>query len=89
MYPEHFNYPGSEFNQSNLTGFARYGPLKLLQYAGGLLFDTRGFLVHNLPLLLAAAAGWRVLRSGFPGRGELFANCIMLLTHQDQAGLPG
>jgi hypothetical protein len=73
MDPENFRYPGSQFSTANLTGFRRHGPIDQLRYAGGLLFDTRGFLVHNLPLLLAGAAGWRVLCRSFPGRGELLA----------------
>jgi len=49
----------------------RHEPLDQFLYAGAMLFGKLGFLNHNLPVLLAAAAGWRVLRRDFPGRPEL------------------
>jgi hypothetical protein len=63
MYPEYFIYPGSPFTQQNLTGFFRHSPLDQFLYAGAMLIGKHGFWNHNLALLLAAAAGWRVLRS--------------------------
>ncbi|MDB5310541.1 MAG: hypothetical protein JWO38_4743 [Gemmataceae bacterium] len=71
MYPEHFEFPGSPFTQQNLTGFSRHEPLDQLLYAGAMLFGKHGFWNHNLPVLLAVAAGWSVLRRPFPGRVEL------------------
>jgi hypothetical protein len=73
MYPEHFRFPGTPFTEQNLTGFMRHRPLDQLLYAGGMLVGKHGFWNHNLPLLLAAAAGWRVMRHPFPGRPELLA----------------
>jgi len=73
MYPEHFDFPGSPFKAENLTGFLRHGPLEQFLYAGGMLIGKHGFWNHNLPLLLAAGAGWRVLRRPFADRGELVA----------------
>jgi hypothetical protein len=66
MYPEYFIYPGSPFTQQNLTGFFRHSPLDQFLYAGAMLIGKHGFWNHNLALLLAAAAGWRVLRSSRP-----------------------
>jgi hypothetical protein len=71
MYPEYFQYPGSPFNQENLTGFSRHGALDQVLYAGAMLIGKRGFWNHNLPLLLAAAAGWSILRRPFHGRAEM------------------
>ncbi|HJZ57069.1 MAG TPA: hypothetical protein VKE74_19015 [Gemmataceae bacterium] len=73
MYPEHFDYPGSPFSAANLTGFSRHGPLDQLLYAGAMLLGKHGFLNHNLPLLLAATAGWVIFRRSFAGRAELLA----------------
>jgi hypothetical protein len=71
MYPEHYLFPGSPFTQQNLTGFFRHRPLNQVLYAAGMFVGKHGFLNHNLPLLLAAVVGWRVLRTRFPGRLEL------------------
>ncbi len=71
MYPEHFNFPGSPFTEQNLTGFSRHGILDQLLYAGAMLVGKHGFWNHNLPLLLVALAGWRVLLRDFRGRTEL------------------
>jgi hypothetical protein len=66
MYPEYFIYPGSPFTQQNLTGFFRHSPLDQFLYAAAMLIGKHGYWNHNLALLLAAAAGWRVLRSSRP-----------------------
>ena len=58
---------------TNMTGFSRYGPVDQVRYCYCLLFGTPGFVTHNLPLWLAAAAGWGVLRKPFAGRAELLA----------------
>ena len=50
------NWPGSPFNEANLTGFLRHGPFKLAVYALSLLFGKHGFVGHDLPLFLALAA---------------------------------
>ena len=71
MYPEHFDFPGSPFTEANLTGFSRHDPADQALYAAAMLFGKHGFLNHNLPLLLAVAAGWRVARTPFAGRPEL------------------
>ena len=71
MVPEYFLWPGSPFDPSNLTGFVHKGPLDQLVYAASLMLGKHGYLNHNLPVLLAVAAGWMVLRRPFTGRAEL------------------
>jgi hypothetical protein len=62
-HPEFFAYEGSEFNATNLTGFWNHrGAGELLEYAGGLMVGPRGFLLSNLPLLLAVPAAGFLLR---------------------------
>ncbi len=73
MYPGYFTWPGSPFTAANLTGYARRTPGDQLVYALALLFGKKGFLVHNLPLLLALAGGAAALRRPFAGRAELVA----------------
>ncbi len=50
--PEHFRWPGSPFNESNLTGAFHHSFPGWVEYGGAMLFGKRGFLVHNLPLLM-------------------------------------
>jgi hypothetical protein len=63
--PEYFRWPGSPFTDQNLTGvWDHHRPAEFLVYALDLLAGRRrGFLGHNLPLLLALGAGgvllWR------------------------------
>jgi hypothetical protein len=64
---EFFDYPGSEFHAGNLTGLWNHKSVAAFaEYAWLLLFSTRGFIVTNLPLLLALPAGalllWRLRR---------------------------
>ena len=71
MYPEHFQFPGSPFTEENLTGFLRHEPLDQFLYAGGMLFGKKGFLNHNLPLLLLLSSGWFLFRTPIRFRAEL------------------
>jgi hypothetical protein len=51
---EYFNWPGCPFNAGNMTGTWNHEHAgRFLLYAGDLLVGKRGFLGHNLPLLLA------------------------------------
>lgn len=66
--PEYFDWPGTPFHRENLTGFWNHASLRaFVLYALAMLFDPltrplmgfpgpgmpwRGFLPHNLPLLL-------------------------------------
>jgi hypothetical protein len=66
---EYLAWPGSPFTPETMTGRLHHRPLDLASYALALLFDGRGFLVHNLPLLLPGlAAVWVVPRARGPER---------------------
>jgi hypothetical protein len=73
MVPEYLDWPGSDFDATNMTGRARHTPATLAVYFGQLFLGDTGFLVCNLPLLLAAGFGWRVLLRPVPDRPELVA----------------
>ena len=61
----YFNYPGSAFTESNLTGrWTHRNALWFLGYAGGLLVSDRGFLLSNLPLCLLLPGTVALVRSG-------------------------
>ncbi len=62
MIPEYLDWPNSPFNQTNLTGFSRHGPARLVLYAFSLLFGRQGFHLHNLTLLLTLPAAWIAFR---------------------------
>jgi hypothetical protein len=52
--PEYLNWPGSAFDVQSMTGVYNHANLfQFVQYAIGMLVGTRGFLIHNPPLLLA------------------------------------
>jgi hypothetical protein len=63
---EYLTWPGSPFNAGNATGgwtHASFG--HFLVYAFGLLVGHKGFVIHNLPLLLVVpATAWLVRRRG-------------------------
>ena len=70
MNPEYLRWPGSTFDPSNMTGVYRSrSAIGVATYALELLFGLRGFLTHNLPLLLAVPAAWLLLRR--PGRDRV------------------
>jgi len=73
LVPQYFRWPGSPFSESNMTGVARHTPLGLVNYLHELLIGESGFLIFNLPLLLAVVLGWRVLVHRVPDRLELAA----------------
>src|SRR5205807_2701857 len=52
---EYFEWPGCPFNPHNMTGAWNHSVGHFLTYAAALLAGKRGFLGHNLPLVLAAA----------------------------------
>jgi len=57
--PEYFQYEGSEFDASSLTGRWNHPHLgEFLAYAFRLLFADYGFLSCDLPLLLLIPAAW-------------------------------
>jgi hypothetical protein len=60
---EYFLWPGSPFGAGNLTGsWVHDGPLSFGVYAASMLAGKRGFLAHNLPLLLGLPAAAVLLR---------------------------
>jgi hypothetical protein len=51
--PAYFAWPGSPWNAENMTGGWKHASLdRFLDYAATMLVGSRGFLCHNLPLLL-------------------------------------
>jgi hypothetical protein len=71
LVPEFLAWPGSPFDRSTMTGVFRHTPAGFAGYLWDLLLGGNGFLVTNLPLLLAVGFGWRVL--GRPWRAETAA----------------
>lgn len=71
MVPEFLDWPGSEFDRSNMTGFWRHTPLGFVLYFRDLLISENGLLTCNLPLFLAVGFGWKALRKPAPDRLEL------------------
>lgn len=76
--PGYFDWPGTPFRRENLTGFWNHAsPISFIAYAAALLFDpltrfavgypaadfpVRGFMPHNLPLLLLLPGAVTLLR---------------------------
>lgn len=51
--PDHFLWPGSPFDPSNLTGAWMHSSIgRYLVYLLSMLFAREGFILHNLPLIL-------------------------------------
>ena len=71
--PEYFRWPGSPFDESSMTGVLRHSPVELVVYAAALLFGKRGFVLHDLPLLLVAPALASILRTPVRERAEIVA----------------
>jgi len=69
----HFDWPGSPFGGDNMTGRWHHdGVADALVYAGALLVGKRGFLLYDLPMLLAVA-GMGVLWQRRPREARLLA----------------
>ncbi|WP_020469030.1 hypothetical protein [Zavarzinella formosa] len=75
--PEYFNYPGSPFTETTITGFWRHTPQRFALYLVDLLFGKQGFLTHNLPLMLAVFCVprmiWRRTLTAEQAAGLVFA----------------
>lgn len=70
--PEYLAWPGSPFDADSATGSWKHdSPVGLVGYSLELLVGTRGFLLHNLPVLLLLAAAGLFLRRRTPFRVEL------------------
>jgi hypothetical protein len=78
--PEALAWTGSPFDRSNMTGVWHQSREHVIVYAAGLLFGKRGFLGHNLPLLLAVAtaSSWRREDDEYPE--IVFAGLFCLAT---------
>lgn len=74
MHAEYLAWPGSPFT-STMTGVVRPRPFAQFLYTLDLLVGKKGFLTHNLPLLLAVIGGVLVLKRPGHDRVELFALC--------------
>ncbi len=68
MVPEYLNWPGCPFNTTNMTGVWHHDPLSFFLHGGNMLVGKRGFLFHNLPLLLTVPAVFYLLRRGHAER---------------------
>jgi hypothetical protein len=64
--PAYLSWPGSPFSADNMTGITQHGPGRLVVYALALLFGKKGFVGHNLPLLLLLPALPVLLRRARP-----------------------
>lgn len=61
--PEYLAWPGSPFSATTMTGQVNHETsLDGISYLIKMLFGKRGFLLHNLPLLLLLPLGWAALR---------------------------
>jgi hypothetical protein len=69
--PEFSAWPGCPFEPQDLTGTWKHSLGSFLVYAAALLAGKRGFLLHNLPLLLAVPAVVVLLRRRPAVRPEL------------------
>lgn len=79
--PEYFRWPGSTFKPFSLTGTWKHTLPSFLVYAAKLLVGGRGFLGHNLPLVLALVGFARLLRRGAAELPEVvFAGVICVAT---------
>jgi hypothetical protein len=75
--PAYFDYPGSEFHAGNLTGLWNHASLAAFAgYSWLLLFSTRGFILTNMPLLLALPAGLLLLWRPRPERPLLWLGAL-------------
>jgi len=67
--PEYLTWPGSAFDAESMTGGFKHKPLRLIGYSADMLFGRKGFLQHNLPLMLApggAVLVWLANRANRP-----------------------
>jgi hypothetical protein len=74
---EYFQWPGSVFDSTNLTGSWNHRSMRgFLTYAAALLVGKRGFISHNLALYLAVPGALLLLRRRVAEAPELvFALC--------------
>jgi hypothetical protein len=64
---DYLMWPGSPFDPTTMTGYYAHATAsRAIGYSVDLLLGRRGFLLHNLPLLLTPLALWRLLRAAPP-----------------------
>jgi hypothetical protein len=62
--PAYFDYPGTSFNETNMTGRWTHESVRhFLGYLVGLWISDRGFLCFNLPLCVLLVGAMRLYRS--------------------------
>jgi hypothetical protein len=71
--PEFLRWPGSPFDAGNATGLLHHSPGSFIVYAADILFGKRGFLLHNLPVLLLIPGIAAMWRRGTSERPEMVA----------------
>ena len=71
--PAYFEWPGSPFTADSLTGgWHHANAIEFARYAFDLLIGTRGFLGHDLPLLLSVVGAVWLLRRAVPEKNEIW-----------------
>jgi len=71
MVPEYSVWPGGPFTPENLTGFSRHTAIEYPTYLIELMAGKKGYLLHNLPLLLTLPAMVMIFRRETRYRAEL------------------
>ncbi len=75
--PAFFNWPGSPFNEQNMTGGWKHASLlKAVLYAFDMLFGKKGFLGHNLLLFVSIFGLSPLLRSRYPERSVVLLGLL-------------
>ena len=69
--PEYLQWPGSPFTADIATGGFKHPLGWFFVYAAEMLFGNKGFLLHNLPLLLTPGGMWLLGRNSPPTRPAL------------------
>jgi len=80
--PAHFQFPGSVFKSENMTGSWNHtSVIDFFTYSVGLWVGRRGFVLHNLPLLLAIPGAVCLLvgRRAVEHRTELVAGMAWVM----------
>ena len=74
--PEYLAWPGSPFTADIATGGFKHPLGWFFVYAAEMLFGNKGFLLHNLPLLLTPGGAW-LLGRGSPATRPAVAFVLM------------
>ncbi len=75
--PEYLSWPGSPFNESNMTGGIKSRSfLKFLLYSSDMLFGKKGFLLHIPILLYTSFASFRLIHKRIPETNIIFLSLL-------------